>query len=121
MGRSKLSLASLADLDLGKVDVAFRATLQHILADLKNRPAEKKDRSITVKVVFSPEEITAGSLDTVCVSFEISAKVPGLRSRMYSMLAGKDGLTFDAESLDDAKQLTFEPPDKQVHRKKGDQ
>ncbi len=111
MKRCKLSLASLAELDLGKVDGAFKAQLRHVMADLVDRPEEKKERTVTLKMSVVPEEVSRGVLDSVRVSFQLGSKVPGLQSKNYSMLASAKGLSFNADSLNDAKQLTFEGPD----------
>ena len=113
MKRCKLSLASLAELDLGKVDGAFKAQLRHILADLVDRPEEKKERTIILKMSVAPEEVSRGVLDSVRVWFQLGSKVPGLRSKDYSMLASDKDISFNADSLDDAKQLTFESPEGQ--------
>lgn len=107
MAQHKLGLTTLKDLDLGKVETAFRLELQRVIEDLQARPEDKKERALTLKVSVLPEEIDRGQLETVKVVFQVAVRLPAPRSRDYSMLVSTDALTFNADSLDDAKQQTF--------------
>ena len=54
-------------------------------------------------------EVSAQVLETVNLEFEIKAKLPTLRSKMYSMRAVKGGyLQFNPADDDNAKQGTLD-------------
>jgi hypothetical protein len=104
-----LSLKTIADLDLGRLDAAFRREMDRVVEDLNARPDDKSKRKIAVVFEIMPEELAQGLLDTVAVQCTIASKLPHRRSRAYSMRATADNqLQFSSESPDDPRQMTLD-------------
>lgn len=103
----ELDLTAMASIDGGRIALAFQQALDRVLADLDDRPGEKKAREIILRVAFVP--VMDG---TVCDSAKIQCvvhdTVPKRSSKIYDMSlrkrAGKVKLLFRPGSLDDADQ-----------------
>ena len=106
--RAILSLATLKDLDFGKVDTSFSSKLRAVIADLKDRPGLDRERQVILTLKMKPAETTQGVLDSVEVFFEVRTKVPAAQSIAHNMAAGKDTLVFSTESPTDHKQSTID-------------
>lgn len=107
----QLDLASIAEIDGGRINLAFQQALERVLHDLDDRPGETKARVINLQVAFVPVMDS-----TVCDSAKVQAvvhdNVPKRTSKIYDMSlrkrAGKVTLLFRPDSLDDADQGAFD-------------
>lgn len=109
MARQIFSLAQLVNLDLGKVDTAFRHELQRAIADIEDRPENEKPRVVTLKMALKPEEVVQGQAETVAAGFQISLDVPKKHTRIYSMRVMQNHeLLFNAESPENPNQLSLD-------------
>lgn len=113
MGMKGLSLASLVELDMGMIDVAFKAELKRVIDDLADRPGDKTNRSVTLQIKLAPERNDAGVCTGANVEFMVNSSVPKKRTRQYSMRVHPRGeLLFNPESTDDHRQHTLDEVDR---------
>jgi len=116
MARRMLSLAELKNLDLGKVEAAFRVELGKIVADLCDRPEDPTKRTLSLKLSLWPEDVVAGATETVSVVFTLESRIPKRTTRVHNMrVSGDKCLVFNSESPDNPDQRTLdelvEPPE----------
>lgn len=107
MALEKFSLATIADMDGGRIRAAFEQALRRIEADLKDRPGVKGARKLELVLDLKPvgEE---GELDSVNVTFRIKDNVPKRESKAYNMQAVPGGLLFNDASPEDVRQKTLD-------------
>jgi hypothetical protein len=107
----QLDLANLKIMDDGRIEAAFAQEMKHVVLDLMDRPGDDRERSITLKVKFSPVMDVTGELDSVDVQMDIGSKMPSRKSRVYDMKARRSQkgpmLVFNEDSLDNADQTTI--------------
>jgi hypothetical protein len=108
MALEKFTLATLAEMDSGRIRVAFEQALKRLEDDLKDRPAVESARKITLLVSLVPVVGDEGDLDSVDVDFKITDSVPKRESKTYNMQATRSGLLFNELSPDDVKQRTLD-------------
>ena len=113
MARKMFSMAELINLDMGKIDAAFRIEQTRAVEDIMDRPEDDGERVITLKMRMKPEDVVQGHVDTVSVGFDLDLKVPKKTTRAYSMRVIKTksnpaGLLFNSESPDDPNQFTLD-------------
>jgi hypothetical protein len=111
----ELNLASLQDLDDGRVAVAFAHELKRAVQDCIDRPADKKPRTVTlelaIKPIVSPDSAIV-EMEGADGEFTIKSKVPTRKSKTYNFRSNKHGqLAFSSESPDNADQTTFDDID----------
>ena len=110
----QLSLASLAEIDGGRLQIAFQQALQHCASDCDDRPGEKKARTVTVCVAIEPRIDQDGMCEDCDVQVTIADSVPKRKSKAYNCSLRKGGhLMFHPDSLDDHEQETFDFRDKE--------
>lgn len=107
----ELDLASLAEIDGGRLNLAFMHELDRVLADLDDRPGETKAREISLKIGFVP--VMDGTVcDSAKVQAVVCSNVPKRTSKVYDMnlrkRSGKVKLMFRPDSLEDADQTTID-------------
>jgi len=113
MARRIFSLGEMINLDMGKIDAAFRMEMQRAVEDILDRPEDDADRTVMLKMKLRPEDVAQGNVDTVCVGFELDLKLPKKSTRAYSMRVCKTrshaaSLLFNSESPDDPNQMTLD-------------
>jgi hypothetical protein len=107
----ELTLASIEDIDDGRVARAYAHELKRIVQDCMDRPGDKNARTVTLKAKVTPIPSTeAGILemDGAEVEFMIEGSVPKRKSKTYSLRANKQGqLSYSSNSPENADQTTF--------------
>lgn len=102
-------LADIEKVDGGLVDAMFSDKLQKMLADIKDRPAVKGPRKVTLTVIMAPTVDQQGSSFEVDTRFEVKAAAPSEQTRRYSMAAiGTEGLVHNDLSPDSVNQMTLD-------------
>ena len=85
MAVHELTLQALMDsLDGGRVATAFQTQLRRCIADCEDRPANGKDRVVTMQFKMVPILDEDGFCDEVSGKFHVSSTVPNLRSKACS-------------------------------------
>ena len=107
MALEKFSLATLAEMDGGRIRAAFEQALQRLEADCKDRPGVKRARQLQLVVELAPIA-DEGELDSVNVTFRIKESIPKRESKAYNMQAVPGGLLFNDASPEDVRQKTFD-------------
>lgn len=109
MSRQRLTLATLLDLDGGRIAEAWLLELQRIELDLVDRPALKATRTLTLKLTLSPVAGEDGRLEETDVDFAVDAKLPRRKTRTYSMRTNGQGELFASiYAPEDARQGTID-------------
>ena len=80
------TLADVGQLDRGVIDKLFLTELSRVTADCEDRPAVDGPRTIVVKLAFKPVATDQGTLHSVKVEAEVSAKLPVTRTRELDMI-----------------------------------
>lgn len=107
--KQKFTLASLSDLDMGKVSAAVQGELSAVVRDLVDRPGDQAKRSVILQIDLTPEKNDLGVCETALVDFKISSRVPPRQSRAYSMgVHPSGGLIFNPESPDNVRQASLD-------------
>lgn len=105
----KFDLAKLAEIDGGRIAIAFEQALKRVAMDCDDRPGEKKARTITLQLSISPKLDVDGLADECDVQATVSDSVPKRKSKVYNMSMRKGGhLLFQPDSVDDHTQETME-------------
>lgn len=107
MALEKFNLATIADMDGGRIRAAFEQALARLEADLKDRPAVKTARKLELILDLTPVS-DGGELDSVNVKFRVKDNVPKRESKAYNMQAVAGGLLFNDASPEDVKQKTLD-------------
>ncbi|MDE2472327.1 MAG: hypothetical protein KGL35_27245 [Bradyrhizobium sp.] len=98
-----LGLETVKELDAGRVSVAFAHELRRVVLDCLDRPAEKKERTVTLTVRVKPEVTDDGQCESAKARFQIASKVPQRESKAYDFgVTNKGHLFFQAEAEDPA-------------------
>lgn len=117
MGIVQLSLASLNDLDDGRVAVAFMQELRRAVQDCMDRPGDKNARSINLELKLTPVVGDEGQCDGAMGEFQIKSKVPTRKSKTYSFGTNTKGhLMYSANSPTNIDQTTFDDLDPETGR-----
>lgn len=104
----RLSLATLGQLDLGKIDAAFAAELRHVVKDCIDRPHEESARKVVLELAVTPRA-SDGVCSVVDGEFTLKSTVPPRRTRPYEMAVHASGqLLVNPESPDDIRQGTLD-------------
>lgn len=105
----ELTLATLAEIDGGRLAIAFKQALQRCASDCDDRPGEKKPRTVALQVTVEPRQDQDGMCEDCNVRVTIADNVPKRKSKPYNCSLRKGGhLLFHPESLDDHEQETFD-------------
>ncbi len=107
MALEKFSLQTLAEMDGGRIRLAFEAALKRLEADCKDRPGVKTARKLALLVSMEPVA-DDGELDSVNVTFRITDTIPKRQSKAYNMQAVPGGLLFNDASPDDVHQMSLD-------------
>lgn len=107
MALEKFNLATIADMDGGRIRAAFEQALARLEADLKDRPAVKTARKLELILDLTPVS-DGGELDSVNVKFRVKDNVPKRESKAYNMQAVAGGLLFNDASPEDVRQKTLD-------------
>lgn len=108
----QFDIASLGDLDDGRVAVAFAHELRRAVMDCMDRPGDKKSRTVTLEFCLIPVVGEDGQCEGAEGEFQIKSKVPTRKSKTYSFNTNRKGhLVYSSNSPDAVDQLTFEDVD----------
>ena len=107
MALEKFSLATIADMDGGRIREAFEQALKRIEADLKDRPGVKTARTLELGLMATPVA-EGGDLESVNMQFRVKDSVPKRESKSYNMQAVPGGLLFNDASPDDVRQMSLD-------------
>lgn len=108
MAIEKFKLATLADLDDGRVREAFEQALKRCETDCKDRPAMKEPRRVSLTAFLCPVLGDNGEMESCDVQFQIVDSIPKRRSKVYNMKSTNAGLYFNELSPDDIRQQTLD-------------
>jgi len=113
----KFELASIVEMDGGRIREAFEQAMRRAELDCKDRPATDKARTVGLTINLTPIARQDGTLDSIEVSFDIQDKLPARKSTTYSMAAERGGLFFNDMSKDEVRQATLDqiPEPKGTH------
>ena len=103
-----LTLATLADLDDGRIAIVWSRALSRVVEDLRDRPGLKASRKVTLELVLSPISDDRSELYEVEVDATVRENVPRAQSRSYSMKPHRGGLYFRPFSEDDVHQRSLD-------------
>lgn len=113
----KFQLATLSHIDQGRINTAFEQELRRCEADCKDRPGNKKPRTVALVATMSPVANDEGDAMESCdVQFHVASKVPKRLSKIYNMKATAQGLLFNELSPDEVRQRTIDEPQPQPRR-----
>lgn len=105
----ELTLATLAEIDGGRLAIAFAQALKRCAEDCDDRPGEKKARNVSLNVSVTPILDEDGMCDDCDVQVNIADSVPKRKSKAYNCSLRKGGhLMFHPDSLDNHEQHTIE-------------
>ena len=105
----ELTLASMAEIDGGRLAIAFAQALRRCAIDCDDRPGEKKPRMVTIQVSTVPILDEDGLCEDCDVKVTIADSVPKRRSKAYNCSLRKGGhLLFHPDSLDEHEQHTMD-------------
>lgn len=115
MAATKLTLASLGELDRGRVGHCVQLSIEAAVKDCRDRPGLKVARKITITVSIDPqmdeeEELAGNELLDAHVSVEVATKFPSRKSRTYSMGLTKRSAIFNELTPDNVRQVTIDDP-----------
>lgn len=107
-----LTLTSLRNLDMGKIEEALALHLGRAAADCEDRPADPSPRKIVMTIAVSPQSSPEGNLEDVKAQVFVESRVPSHRTRVYSLgvrrIAGRGAtFTFNSDAPDNVNQGTF--------------
>lgn len=104
--RQKLDLESLHQLEGGVVSHAFDLELGRIVADIKDRPGEKRPRSLMIKLDIAPMADERGIAVHSAVAFEVKSTLPSKKTTDFRMAinTNADQLDFNPNTPEDPDQ-----------------
>lgn len=109
MQLQKLTLASLAEIDGGRLNEAFSQALKRVVDDCEDRPGVKKPRTVSIQLEITPVLDQDGMCDEAKVQGTVVDNVPKRKTKIWDMSLRKGGhLMFRPDSLDDAEQNTMD-------------
>jgi hypothetical protein len=108
MSYQKFDLSSLAELDDGRLKVAFEQAIKRCEDDCHDRLGVPAARAITLTISIAPVVGEEGDFESADVDFQISEKLPRRRTKTYNMRAARDGLFFNAFAPEDPAQRTLD-------------
>lgn len=112
MAFKKLTLAELANLDAGRVHVAFEQAVSRIVRDCLDRPGDKTPRKVLLQLQVVPVVGEEGQCEECLAEFQIKDSVPTRKSKTYSLATNRKGdLIFSEASPTNIRQTTFEDVD----------
>lgn len=76
-----ISLSTLKDIDLGKIDVAVQHHLRRVVDDCMDRAANDTARTVTLKFIITPQTDDYGNCEACNLEFDIGSNIPNHRSR----------------------------------------
>lgn len=107
MGLEAFTLATIADMDGGRIRLAFEHALARCQDDCKDRPDLKTSRKIALVLHLEPV-CEKGHLESVDVTFKITDTIPKRESKSYNMKAVAGGLLFNEASPEDVRQMSLD-------------
>ena len=98
-GLQTLTLEEIAKIDGGRISACFQRELRRCVEDIDDRPADKRDREITITFKLTPEAGEAdGLLDGAKLQAQVCSKVPSYRSKKYDFGVRDGQLRFSTSS-----------------------
>lgn len=107
MALEKFTLATILEMDGGRIKTAFEQALKRMELDCKDRPGVKAARKLELVLQMTPIADN-GELDSVDVTFRIKDSVPKRESKSYNMQSVAGGLLFNDASPDDVRQMSLD-------------
>jgi hypothetical protein len=108
MAIKPLTLATLSQIEDGKVAVAVDTLLRRASLDCHDRPGDPKERTVVIKIGLIPVLQPDGGCSEVKAQINAKAHVPDLKTREFSLGLKHNGtLVFNEDSLDSIDQATF--------------
>lgn len=119
MALVEFNIASLENLDDGRVAVAFAHELRRSVQDCMDRPGDKKPRSVSLEFRLTPVVGDEGQCEGAEGEFEIKSKVPTRKSKTYSFSTNRKGhLIYSSNSPENVDQTTFDDIDPETGKVK---
>jgi len=105
----KFSLKSLSTIDGERISIAFEQALRRVVQDCEDRPGEKTERTVTLKLAVKPRLAVEGLCDDCDIQVAVTDSVPKRKSKVYSMSLRKGGhLLYNDDSLDNVEQESMD-------------
>lgn len=97
---------SLDTIDKGSLLEQFNVALGKVLANIKDLSCSDKDREITIKLVFRPNE----RRDQVATGYEVKSKLADLKPRVVNTAidTGSDGQLKLFEAISRQREIDFD-------------
>lgn len=112
---TKFDLKSLAEMDDGRIAVAFEQAMRRAAIDCEDRPADDRPRKLCLELEFKPVLDPAGYCESVVCQAQIKDTLPSRKSRKYDLGLRKGGMfVYQPMALDNHSQepLDFESDSK---------
>lgn len=107
MSLVQFDIASLAQIDEGRISEALAQAMRRVESDLRDRPGHKGKRKVVLEIVYEPGPSDSNDLESVDVTFNVKETMPKRESRAYNMIAARHGLMFNENVPEDAKQTSL--------------
>lgn len=105
-----VSIKNICDNDDGRISEAFDQAIARVKADLLDRPALGKPRTISLTVRFTPTADVDGNLAHVDMYCDVKEVVPKRESRRYVLTAKRGELQLNDLSPENPNQTTLDEP-----------
>jgi hypothetical protein len=120
MPQKELSVATINEMEDGRIAAEFNRELSALAKDCYSRPGDKRPRQVTLKVTIKPIMDRDGRCDSVKLTADVSSKMPDLRSPEYVGMLKPSGVI----QIQTTKGLHAEPNqlslEDEAARRKGD-
>ncbi len=88
----QLTLKGLANIDDERISIAFNQAVQRCALDCDDRPADDRERIVTLTIKFKPAIDDAGVCDSVKSQVFIKDSIPVRKSRVLDLNLRKGGI-----------------------------
>jgi hypothetical protein len=119
--KQQLSLASMKDVDSGKINAAFDHELKRIIEDCHDRPGMNKPRKLVLEVLLLPNCGTDANelyCESVAAQIRVDSRIPGRKTKVYTLDTKPSGAAyFNADAPENPDQMTI---DDEIDRNTGE-
>lgn len=108
MALEKFAMATMAEIDGGRIREAFDQALRRCEIDCKDRPGDGAARVVNMTVRLTPVLDVDGEMNSVDIQFQVKDSVPTRKSKVYNMRSTEGGLLFNELAPEDVRQATID-------------
>lgn len=107
MALMKLSVASMNELDGGRLRTAIEKSIKRAVDDCKDRPNLDTARKVGIELIITPYADETGDVVSVNLDYQVKPTLPPMKREGLSLSVQKDGaLLFNEHSPDNVNQRT---------------